>query len=425
MKKSTTLIVSLLISVFSYSQTNPAILKWLQNPNGITGYEGIPINVQQVQYSSNFVYISCTDIPGWLPLTSTDGVSAGPNDYWPNNPWEPLNKNYLFKIKLNPTQNTGTPIIVPYGHVGIFTNGMSMYNPLDAKSWENENTWFQNAYYFEHIDLQTFDICFGHPNGNFEYHSHVSPKCYWDETNSTVHAPLIGFAFDGFPIYGSYGYTNTNGTGPIKKLNSSYRLRNITDRTTLPDGTVLASNLIGPPISTYPLGAYAQDYEYVLGLGDLDEHNGRFCVTPDYPNGIYCYFATLDNNLVPAYPYLLGPTYYGTPTNSNLGPNGGITTVITEPVTVFLSANEVENEIVILLYPNPAKEEFNLFIPASYNSNMKAILYDLNGQIIKEIENIQTSVNYNIDVSDIAEGHYILTIQNGSVNTSEKIIIKH
>ncbi len=425
MNKFTALITCILFSVISNSQTNPAILRWLQNPNNITGYEGIPINVQQVQYSTNFVYISCTDIPSWLPLTSTDGVSSGPNDYWPNNPWEPLNKNYLFKIKLNPTQNTGTPIVAPYGHIGIFTNGMSMYNPLDAKSWEDENTWFQNAYYFEHINLQTFDICVGHPNGNFEYHSHVSPKCYWDETNSTVHAPLIGFAFDGFPIYGSYGFTNTNGTGPIIKINSSYRLRNITDRTTLPDGTVVASNLIGPPISTYPLGAYAQDYEYVAGLGDLDEHNGRFCVTPDYPNGIYCYFVTLDNNLVPAYPYLLGPTYYGTPTNSNLGPNGGITTVITEPVTVFLSVNEVENEIVILLYPNPAKEEFNLFIPASFNSNMKAILYNLNGQIIKEIENIQTAVNYRIDVSTIAEGNYILTIENGPTKTSEKIIIKH
>lgn len=406
------------------AQTNPAITAWLQNPTGITGYEGIPINVQQIQYSTNFVYISCTDIPSWLPLTSTDGVSAGPDDYWPNNPWEPLNKSYLFKIRLNPIQNTGTPTVAPYGHIGIFTNGMSLYNPLDAKSWEEENVWFQNAFYFEHIDLQTFDICMGHPNGNFEYHSHVSPKCHWDETNSSVHAPLIGFAFDGFPIYGSYGYTNANGTGPIKKLNSSYHLRNITDRTTLPNGTVLASNLVGPSLSTYPLGAYAQDYEYVAGLGDLDEHNGRFCVTPEYPNGIYCYFATLDDNLVPAYPYLIGPTYYGVVTNSNLGPNGGLNTTISEPVTVFLSINEVDNVLVLLCYPNPASDTLNFYIPASFNSNMTVTIFDMTGKKVKEVKNIQTAVSYSIDVSQLQSGQYIVTLDNGITKTSEKIIIK-
>jgi len=406
------------------AQNNPAITAWLQNSNGITGYEGIPINVQQVQYSDNFVYISCTDIPSWLPLSSTDGVSAGPNDYWPNNPWEPMNKNYLFKIRLNPVQNTGTPTLAPYGHIGIFTNGMSLYNPLDAKSWENENTWFQNAFYFEHIDLQTFDICMGHPNGNFEYHSHVSPKCHWDETNSTVHAPLIGFAFDGFPIYGCYGYTNPVGTGPIKKINSSYRLRNITERTTLPDGTVLASNLYGPTLSTYPLGAYAQDYEYVPGLGDLDEHNGRFCVTPEYPNGIYCYFATLDDNLVPAYPYLIGPTFYGVVTPSNMGPNGGLNTVINEPVTVYLSVNEVDNVLVLLCYPNPAKETLNFYIPASYNSNLTLSIFDMTGKKVKEEHNIQTAVSYAIDISTLTAGQYIVVLDNGVTKTTDKIIIK-
>jgi hypothetical protein len=408
----------------SVAQTNPAITSWLQNPNGITGYEGIPINVQQVQYSNTFVYISCTDIPGWLPLTSTDGVSAGPNDYWPNNPWEPLNKNYLFKIRLNPIQNTGTPTVAPYGHIGIFTNGMSLYNPLDAKSWQEEDQWFQNAWYFEHIDLQTFDVCLGHPNGNFEYHSHVSPKCHWDETNSTVHAPLIGFAFDGFPIYGCYSYTNPNGTGPIKRLKSSYRLRTMTDRTTLPNGTVLPSNLVGPPLSTYPLGAYAEDFEYVPGLGDLDQHNGRFSVTPEYPNGIYCYFATLDDNLTPAYPYLIGPTFYGVVTPSNMGPNGGLNPNITEPVTVYLSINQVDNELVFICYPNPATDTINFYLPASFNSNMTLTIFDMTGKKVKEVANIQSAVSYSIDVSGLQAGQYTAVLENGNVKTTEKIIIK-
>ena len=41
-----------------------------------------------------------------------------------------------------------------------------------------------------------------------------------------------------------------------------------------------------------------QDYEYVAGSGDLDECNGRFGVTPEFPNGIYHYYIT------DAFPYI-------------------------------------------------------------------------------------------------------------------------
>ena len=34
------------------------------------------------------------------------------------------------------------------------------------------------------------------------------------------------------------------------------------------------------------------------GEGDLDEHNGRYCVTPDFPNGVYAYFATISDGFV-------------------------------------------------------------------------------------------------------------------------------
>lgn len=71
-------------------------------------------------------------------------------------------------------------------------------------------------------------------------------------------------------------------------MKSSYRLRNITQRHTLPDGTQLNSSLYGPDVSAqFPLGAYMEDYEFVENLGDLDRSNGRFVVTPEYPNGTY------------------------------------------------------------------------------------------------------------------------------------------
>jgi len=44
----------------------------------------------------------------------------------------------------------------------------------------------------------------------------------------------------------------------------------------------------------------------------LDQYNGRFTVTPEFPNGVYAYFATIASDGSPAYPYLVGRQYYGT-----------------------------------------------------------------------------------------------------------------
>ena len=109
---------------------------------------------------------------------------------------------------------------------------------------------------------------------------------------------------------------------------SSYALRtdNTTTRTSLPawaqtyqNLTTLTSSQYGPGVSsTYPLGRYIEDYNYTAGSGDLDQYNGRFCVTPDFPAGTYAYFVTIDAYGAPAFPYYLGPQYYGTVSGGNV-----------------------------------------------------------------------------------------------------------
>ena len=57
---------------------------------------------------------------------------------------------------------------------------------------------------------------------------------------------------------------------------------------------------------TDPMGTYIEDYEYTEGYGDLDQYNGRFCVTPEYPNGVYAYFATIKGSAgEPKFPYFV------------------------------------------------------------------------------------------------------------------------
>jgi len=121
------------------------------------------------------------------------------------------------------------------------------------------------------------------------------------ERLSTFHSPIIGWAYDGNPIYGPYGYSTETG-GEIRAMVSGYQLLPQSDR---PEG--------------FFDGFFIEDYTFT-NSGDLDEHNGRFCKTPDYPEGVYAYFATINpesdgfdtsylNYRRPVFPYLIGNTY--------------------------------------------------------------------------------------------------------------------
>ena len=105
------------------------------------------------------------------------------------------------------------------------------------------------------------------------------------ETLFQDHSPIIGWAYDGNPIYGPYGYS-TNSGGVVTIMKSGYKLNQNREG--------------GPPTSIYPLGFFLEDYTHYTYDDDsyLDENNGRFCVTPEYPNGTYAYFATIDENTV-------------------------------------------------------------------------------------------------------------------------------
>lgn len=128
----------------------------------------------------------------------------------------------------------------------------------------------------------------------------------YEEVNSGfAHSPILGWAYDGTPIYGPYGYSNAfNTSSSIKRMESSYRLI-----TTVPSDR--------PNTTKYPLGAFIQDYEYLIGAGDLDANNGRFCKTPEYPNGIYAYFITVDSFGKGVFPYIIGKTYNAIPSQIN------------------------------------------------------------------------------------------------------------
>ena len=434
--KKITLSIFLAARLSAVAQTNPAISAWLINTSGLTGrhyvsgnptpiVDAVSANVQTVQYSTNWVYVSTKGIPSYITGPFLDG-----------NPSLATSQNAIFKISLNPVQNTGNPTNTNGGNIGIFINGVALFDYRDGVSWKNstnsvaggplggmgDGVWNRDAIPAEKAG---FDCSKGHPAmGN--YHHHQNPSAFnLDLTvisnicdiyaadglysiNATQHSPLIGYSYDGFPIYGAYGFANTDGTGGITRIKSSYQLRNISTRTTYSNGTAVTA---GPPVSaTYPLGYFREDYEYVSTAGQdyLDVHNGRVCVTPEYPNGIYCYFATVDANWNSAYPYVVGPTFYGTKTGAKV-------TSITETVTVYNPSNELsENTAVeVKVFPNPSNDILMVQLSDLIKTDVALKLVDLNGKLIDSKTIFQGSTIAYFDVSTLYSGQYILFVGEG------------
>jgi hypothetical protein len=205
---------------------------------------------------------------------------------------------------------------------------------------------------------------------------------YIDAT--TGHSKLIGFAKDGYPIYGPYGYSDPLSVGSsVIKMVSSYvatddglnrplaqtatvtvdvdntnfvtvattyglnpGMRVTSNNAGIPSGSVwivdnglktaeglsdfegtagqikLNANVTIPAGSTltfeFLAGVFIEDYEYVKNSGTLDQYNGRYCLTPEFPQGTYAYFITETTSGTPAYPYVIGPNFYGSTTiNTN------------------------------------------------------------------------------------------------------------
>ncbi len=442
-------------SLLANAQTNPAITKWLQNTS-TTGFyymsgnstpisHGILVNCQQVRYSTNNVYVNTTGMPSY---------KIGP--YLDNNPNQAGNQNAIFRFPLNPTENNGTKTPTQGGNIGVFINGVAMFDFRDGVAWNSTTNapcggpgnppcpggmgtvqaWNRDAILAERPG---FDCSKGHPAGT-NYHHHQNPSAFdmdlvvlstvcnlYDADglyaiNTAQHSPLIGFSYDGFPVYGAYGYANVDGTGEITRMKSGYQLRNITVRTHHADGTDVND---GPAVNTtYPLGYYREDYEWVSHPTDasyLDIHNGRFCITPEYPNGIYCYFATADANHNSSYPYLIGPTYYGNKTGAKV-------TSVTETTTTYQPIlNLVTNQLIsaeIKIIPNPASDLIAIQIGGLVERNLKIELFDVLGKLIKSTQiNAGQSIAY-FDVQDIYNGTYYIKINDEKTSITKSIIIK-
>jgi len=448
-----------LLTFFSlsiYSQDNPVITSWLQNTsetgsyyfsgNSTTVSNNILVNCQSVEYSDNFAYISTQGIPAYPTGPFSDG-----------NPSNAEAQNNIYKMPLNPQPNNSTPTNTTGGNIGVFINGVALFDYRDGVAWNNNTNylcggpgnppcpggpmatqnWNRDAIPAE---MGGFDCSKGHPaQGNYHHHQNpsafkldlevVSDICNLYDAEGLYaidaenHSPLIGFAYDGYPIYGAYGFKNSDGSGGITRIESGYQLRNITSRTNGPDLNQVVTIAQGPNAGsqeTMFLGYFREDYEHVEHTDEeeyLDEHNGRFCVTPEYPNGTYAYFATVDENWNSAYPYAVGPTFYGVYENR-------IVNTISESTTEYLSNDSFEiNEVGVSIIPNPASNLIAVQIKDLITNNLDITLYDINGKVISYKKIYAGSTIAYFNVQTLYNGIYLVRISSENHTTTKRVII--
>jgi len=233
----------------------------------------------ETRIGTNRVTITVT---GGERIISANGLpDHQPGDFpRPGNPNSISAQNYNFHLPAHP-EVAAHP--TPAGHslFGVALNGVP-FDPGTAEFWNRDprSGWnYEAKSGFINLGLDEHN---GHVQPTGVYHYHGLPTGLVlrlsHDSSRTAQILMLGYAADGFPIYTSYGYALANDPrSGLKKMHSSYRLKT----GTRPNG----------PGGNYD-GTFTADFEYVKGNGDLDECNGRFGVTPEFPQGIYHYYIT-------------------------------------------------------------------------------------------------------------------------------------
>jgi hypothetical protein len=178
---------------------------------------------------------------------------------------------------------------------GVLLNGVEL-DPIAAEPWPHQGLMATNVNWEWNLEATNVKIGLDCNNAHVQptgkYHYHGSPTLYLQNANIPSNKmTLVGYAADGFPVYYKYAYTNaTDANSAVIAMTSSYRLKS----GKRPGDGVIA------PCGSFD-GVYSNDYEFVSGLGTLDQANGREGVTPEYPTGTYYYLITDDFPNIPRY----------------------------------------------------------------------------------------------------------------------------
>lgn len=223
------------------------------------------------------------------------------------NPNVPHPQKHLFRVPLKPVA-AESPQHRGGWWWGVAVNGVP-FEPGTGETWNNDprSGWrYEAATGFLNLGLDEHNA---HVQPTGAYHYHALPTGLVERLGGDDRQMLlVGWAADGFPVYTAMAHSDAKDPkSALRKMKSGYQLK----KGPRPDQQ-------GGPGGNHD-GRFTQDFEFVKGLGDLDECNGRTGVTPEFPEGTYYYCISAD------FPFV-GRMWHGTPDESfNKGdrPPGG------------------------------------------------------------------------------------------------------
>ncbi len=224
-----------------------------------------------------------------------------------------------------------------------------------------------------------------------------------DNNNTSNHSKILGWAYDGNPIYGPI--TNDPVGVGLTFAESSYSISIVNDSNLRPTG--------------YPNGYFINDYVYNQ-IGDLDEFNGKFTKTPDYPNGTYAYFTTVNkSSFEPTFPYVtIKHRNHTDEFNYNLS-NDQLDSTINNGLykrnVTHLGSNEVHRNYPLLSDPIDSKALIK--VNGVKSSNITKVSIDESGEDYK----VNDKLNFN-DPTISSNVNQILGKSIISVGTTNTIV---
>lgn len=267
--------LSLTAATAAFAQGRPPMRK-----HTATSAKAVQLNQASASAGASQVSIS---IKGSKRIIRSNGIPSHRVGSFPNagNPNAISAQSYKFTMPLTPKSGSGRARGL--GLTGVAVNGVP-FDPGAAEFWQGDpNSGWQYEALGGAVTLG-LDANYAHVQPTGAYHYHGLPIGLMQQLgwSASAASPLIGWASDGYPIYAITAQSN----GSVREMKSSYKLRS----GSRPGGS--------GPNGAYD-GAFVQDYTYVAGSGDLDEHNGMTVRTAEYPNGTYAYFLTKSFPVIP------------------------------------------------------------------------------------------------------------------------------
>lgn len=229
-------------------------------------------------------------VQGERRVIESNGIANHPTGAFPNrgNPNAIAPQSHVFSMPAKP--KAAAEFINPQGSGAPTTWGVALngvpFDPNTAEYWRDDRSSGWNLDLMAQDGRLGADASHAHVQPNGAYHYHATPTGLVDALGGDKgRVLLLGYAADGFPVYSANGHRDPKDlSSPVIALRSGYRLK----KGTRPDG----------PGGAYD-GKYTADWEWAAGQGDLDQANGRFEVTKEYPQGTYAYHVTTTFPYIP------------------------------------------------------------------------------------------------------------------------------